>query len=51
MRMDILTPAARSRYDTYVEHLRACPECPRGAGRCTMGAQLVRRYLEAIRRR
>ncbi|WP_404200041.1 hypothetical protein [Streptomyces tauricus] len=51
MRMDILMLAVRSRYDAYMEHLRACRECPQGAGRCGVGAQLVRRYLEAIRRR
>ncbi|MDQ0955980.1 hypothetical protein QFZ24_009989 [Streptomyces phaeochromogenes] len=43
-----MTPAARSRYDAYVEHLRTCRECPAGAGRCTAGAALVRSYLEAV---
>lgn len=43
-----MTPAARSRYDAYVEHLRTCRACPAGAGRCTAGAALVRSYLEAV---
>ncbi|MFC8201643.1 hypothetical protein ACFUTV_40635 [Streptomyces sp. NPDC057298] len=48
--MHTMTPAAQRSYDTYVEHLRACHECPRGTGRCTAGAELVRVYLAALKK-
>ncbi|GHA72959.1 hypothetical protein GCM10010372_84390 [Streptomyces tauricus] len=50
MHTHIMTPTVRSRYDAYVEHLRACRACPQGAGRCTDGTELVRRYLETVRK-
>lgn len=48
---DTLTPAAQSSYNAYVDHLRKCHECPRGAGRCAVGTELVRVYLAATKKR
>ncbi|UIX34220.1 hypothetical protein [Streptomyces sp. GQFP] len=44
-----IRPAAQGSYDTYMEHLRQCRECPRGSGRCADGQELVRVYLGKAR--
>ncbi|MDQ1033596.1 hypothetical protein QFZ75_000012 [Streptomyces sp. V3I8] len=45
-----LTPAARRSYSTYVHHLEKCLECPKGRGRCPVGANLARAYLTATKK-
>lgn len=46
---DTLKPTAQSSYDIYVDHIRQCTECPKGAGRCADGAALVRAYLANVK--
>ncbi|MEU2617922.1 hypothetical protein ABZ642_07080 [Streptomyces sp. NPDC007157] len=42
-----LAPAAQDRYDTYLNHVRRCPDCR--PVRCRTGQALVRAYLTTTR--
>ena len=42
-----LAPAAQDRYDTYLDHVRTCPDCH--PERCRTGQALVRAYLATAR--
>lgn len=44
-----LTPTAQSRYDTYVNHIQHCTQCPDGPGRCAEAEKLVQVYLAEVK--